>query len=1076
MARAFVQREQAAKYTVAKGDTLARIVAGKCEPGVSWQELARYNWATEVPEEVNRALIEIVGCSRVDPDPSKSLLDPALGTNPQILIPKIFKQSGLATDQTHTITVRKRLPAPAIRITRLDKWFIPGAETCDIDYALEGVKQRADKVDFEVYASHYCLAMAAAAGDFLTYSYTEVDIPVRKRAMSGEQRPGIVYRIRDWKGESEAADGALKPRPGKTRYVNVAFSPYTILLRYYKNEADRKARIRLEPFWVEFEKPADSTAIRPKDASLWIRWRVTDTRKLKHGQIIVWDRNDRPVFRKALGTGDLSAGDHDYFWREGKTLARPAGMPYRVQIQAHTDMHEDDGLALAAAHTEVRLWCHAGTGKDPKDYWTDPVSLELALAPWLPPPEPPRGSVQYYKLILARAGYHPGPIDDDQEREEFKTALAEFQRSWAKLKRVGGYERLAALGKLDQETKNQFSKGVGRHRRPLFGDSTTRRDLADWEEQRRLGDLSKDLIVWVDDRHCYTSGPGSPSGLMAMNNYRGKMDIGDERVKKDRESIPRPWIPVEVSLPLLSKHDPLEPTGRPPRVTEAMRRAVGPIRVDWTFKDLEPDPKFVPSPDKKNHRARRWIQEIVKHNCPEKINGTDCGGIRPAALDSYYRAALGFGVKDSLQPWLAYDDSGAKTICTLVHDDLGQDEQKLYESYVGKAGVYLRPSRIAGDGYVFCAQVSFKPLPHGQDFPNRAALERRYPQRPLGRTTDMRVWRKTCYRGYIGWLPAPQPGWEATMEETAALYRPGYVHFVHPGHVPQQYDVKRLVSAEEFEKLVDDKLQYKNSPFQSLKARYTEGYIWPYLHLPHYGLWPRQETLNEFETWLRTGLDEISWDRYCAPLMMLLIQRVEERYGRLRGHLLVEFATSPPVLLLEYACEACARIYSLVANDPTSTVKDPDTGMLVTPPAVCLTPGCAGNVWDKTMHETGRKTLHHGFPLPAIGLPLGGCWLFLPRDAATWAHEIGHHRHLEHAKANDDEKPAPGAKDKQHDSARNPNQKDPKLHDHQRGWDRFCIMSYDSSSEQAFCGKCLLRNRGWAVEVIKDPDGSLEDP
>jgi len=137
-------------YEPKPGETLAQIAQKECEAGVGWRELALFNWGTDKPQEVNRALIEIVGCSLIKEDPSQSVLDPKLGTRGRLLIPKIFKCSGLSTDQTHTITIRKRLPVPAISITKLDKWFIPGQETCDIEYSLEGIKERADKVDFEV--------------------------------------------------------------------------------------------------------------------------------------------------------------------------------------------------------------------------------------------------------------------------------------------------------------------------------------------------------------------------------------------------------------------------------------------------------------------------------------------------------------------------------------------------------------------------------------------------------------------------------------------------------------------------------------------------------------------------------------------------------------------------------------------------------------------------------------------------------------------------------------------------------------------------------------------------------------
>ncbi len=1073
MAHVFVKREQASRYRVAQGDTLARIAAEKCEAGISWRELALYNWGSDDADEVNRALIEIVGCSRIEADPSQSVLDPSLGTNPEILIPKIFRRSGLAVDQKHTIKVRRRLPATAIRITKLDKWFIPGQENCDIGYALEGVKERADKVDFEVYASHYAKAKPAASGHFLSFSYTELNVPIRKRVVAGEQRPRTTYSLLGWKGESEAPEGALKPRKGQTRYINVAFSPYTILLRYYKQKSDRQARIHLEPFWVEFEQPPGGAAPQPKLESLRIRWKVLNTSKLKQGQIIIWDKSDRPVFRKALKPQDLSEGEHSWEWTAGRTIARPSDMPYRVQIQAHTDMHEDNGLALAVMHTEVRLWCHADTGRDPANYWNDPCSLELALAPFLPPPKPARGSVRFYKLSLAEAGFHPGPCDGNAAREEFKVALAEFQRSWPRPKESGGFKRLKADGELHQETKKQLKRLPADHR-PLFGDPATRADLSREAASQRLGDSNQELIVWVDDRHCYTDGDVKPPDRMAMNNYRGAMDIGDQKVVKDRASVARPWIPVEVRLPLMSKKDPLEVRGNPPPVTPAMRQAIGPIRVDWTFIELPQNAGDIPSPNTSNHRARRWTREVVRHNCPERLNGVDCGGIRPQNLDSYYRAAFGFGNADSLEPWLARDDAGTKTVCSVVHDDLGQDREKVYQDYVGKAGVYLRPSRIAGDGYVFCAQVSFAPLPGGAvDFPNRAVLEKRYPRRPLVRSAGLRNWRKTSFRGYIGWLSLPQAGWQAAMGHAAAYYRPAYVHFVHESGVAQEFRVEDLITAEEFERLVDRHLNKPGSLYEGLQPQYTPGYVWPYLHLRRYGIPARAGDLTAFLRWLYDGFLDSAWRIYREPLLYLLIRKIETKYGRLRGHILAEFESSPNLLIVEYTCDGCNQQVTEVANDPTqSGTPDPHTGINTSSDyrdRRCFNLGCAG-----TFRESHRRTLT--LPLPAVGVALGGCWLFRPRNSATWAHEIGHHRHLEHAQANNgDVDPAPGAKNAQHDSAANPHQA-AAPQPHQRGWDRYCIMSYDDTADQLFCGKCLLKNRGWAVESIANPAGNLEDP
>src|SRR5262249_32696986 len=104
-------------------------------------------------------------------------------------------------------------------------------------------------------------------------------------------------------------------------------------------------------------------------------------------------------------------------------------------------------------------------------------------------------------------------------------------------------------------------------------------------------------------------------------------------------------------------------------------------------------------------------------NCP-----TAQGGLRGG---DYYKAPFGIEAH-SLIPWKALADSGPSAVCSVVHDDLGQDEARLYATHLGKAGVYLNPSTMGGDGYQFRAQVNFADLPSGATHPNWKTLKDRY--------------------------------------------------------------------------------------------------------------------------------------------------------------------------------------------------------------------------------------------------------------------------------------------------------------------------------------------------------------
>ena len=80
-------------------DSLARA------NGLTWQELAEFNFNTRVPVEINRHLADLVGCTRKTADGYNYMFNTA--DRPGIFfIPKRWRQEALATEQAHTIRVR----------------------------------------------------------------------------------------------------------------------------------------------------------------------------------------------------------------------------------------------------------------------------------------------------------------------------------------------------------------------------------------------------------------------------------------------------------------------------------------------------------------------------------------------------------------------------------------------------------------------------------------------------------------------------------------------------------------------------------------------------------------------------------------------------------------------------------------------------------------------------------------------------------------------------------------------------------------------------------------------------------
>jgi hypothetical protein len=1180
MGRAFLARDEAEPYTPTKNEKLEDILNGdKCRPNqITASELAIYNWGTDDPAEIRRALIEQVGCAEPQADPWKAKLDPALGPADRkpILIPKPWRQESLELKQTYTIKLKKCLPAPAVAITRLDKWFIPGDETCRFEYSLEGTKERADRVDFDVYASHYCSATLTDRKPAFT-PITDGKPIFHKPVMTNAGRtatgtdPG-------WRGETDAADGILKKR-GEARYIDVACSPYTVLVRYYKSEDDKEARIRLDPFWPRFDEDANGVETLDPD-SLKVAWKIEKcTRALPHGQIVFWDR-DGEVYRRPLSAAQIETGAFDWSG-DGKSIVTPGKMPYRVQVQVHTGMNEDNGVALAAMHTEVRLFVHKDVGRrsaqEALDHRKHPLldeqCLEIAVAPFLPM-IPTADKIPWFKWKLAELGFHPGPVHIANVTDaDFPLAVSEYQRTTGK-KTVDTWARLAVSGTVDAATREAL-KGDFTGPRALFGFlegvPPRPRDASSEEAAGLLQQKEGNLIVWVDDRHAYTAGVPTIKGVdprALLDDYRGEME--DNKTEKDGTSMPRPWIPLQAALPLVSRDGNLDDTTRP-AVTDAMRRAIGPLRVDWTFTevaenlDVSFEMKAATVPRK--FRGKTYVSKVLDANkathgtqtytnCPDTM-----GGIRPANLSSYYKIpfALGGSLSSdsaSLFPWLTSDDAGTSSVYTIVHDDVGQPDKEFFKDSQGRAGIYVHPSRIGGDGYRVRAQVSFDLPPGGEDHPNRAVLAARYPRRPQAHTCVMRIWRKGSIRGYVTW-GVPSTFTDEMQRNITGIFRAGYVHLVHEAGTLKIFDLATLLDDTTFKEIVSTSCKLPAYKDQAGMSPDITKYIWPWQTHKHFGVdtVPADDiSFEDFDSKFIIGkVEDDTWTRYAKGLAAHLMDQIEKKHGLFRGNLLVEFETSPRYYKQEYQCDAPARHRNVLIEKQAaggSAVGDrckvtSCTGKLTTREVYKCSCGCGWadanvvmtggtppycpNSCQGTMHpphghqapKKGAKPVNVSFtcdtchrvepnvspyttaypcgtpcpqpftinstdiriadgrrhlPLSALGMPLGVSYLGRGRGVLLWAHEIAHTRHFVHASG------APGYDNAHHDSAANPNNATLTDGAETHGWDRFCVMSYNDPNTAEgvrytlFCGKCILKHRGWDITRVTEPTNDFEGP
>lgn len=1183
----YESRASATKYKLKDGDTLASIVSGNPGTFATWQDLAMYNWGTTVPREVNRVLRETFGCSKVDAaDPSATVLakHPDL-SDVEIFLAKEYKQTGLSPGKTYVAQIKVVEPPAAIAIDSLDRWFIPQKETCDLQYTLEGLKTVAKKVRFEVYGSNYSAAGAwnKGLGTFPT-SADKKDVALYEFDEQADAAERGSLKIKEWKGTVTTKDGALGAETPATgggaptpRGLNVAFSPYTALLKYYLDDADKTARLVLEPFWPQFDAKTGALVAD----SLKIHWSVQGTKRLEGGngagQIIIVDGQGKIVYRKPLKAAELaekSGKGHEHAWASGTynepdaknskggTTAIVEDMPYRVRVEAHTTAGQANGLALAAMQTEVRLYVHPKTHPldlDPYDATTDENSFQLGVSTELLYHKPlTRGDgVPWCKRQLAIGGYHAGPVDGDAGHAAFKLALEEFKRSvpQRRASAAADFQRFTIDQSVGDDVKDALEDLTtnDKWQRPWFGDGSNNSDITVQAAQTKLNDPKADMVIWVDDRHVYTDADwldGVAQGTTVRNkvknspqatkNHMQGYTSGDNIVGFKAKSIPRPWLPLSAALTLLPKGANLDTVVPAPSDADSalMRQALGPLRVDWTFDEIDDAPPVeanvnVAAYDKSVTRTRAHTRDSltskkkeatrkdvkkksIYHNCK-----TDFGGIRPAA--GYYKAPFGTG-KDSLLPWSPQDDASHEAMATVLHDNLGQTGDDLVTAQIGKGGIFFRPSIIGGDGYRVRAQVRFEAT-GGYKLPNLAVLKARYPRPPQAQSAKLRVWKKTSVRSYVCW--SPNNSWGGQNAATFALFKPGYLHFVYEcNDAAVNTDVKTWIADDlAFKNLVRESLKpgaSATSP-DGLRARDAvinrdETHLWPWFADANYGLY-EPSAPNATMDQARDALLENTINPLFYTLSNLfgleLAKRIEAKTGKMRGHVIIEMLTSDEFLLQQYSCGTCNKRYYYAEKSaaggsknnaacPTPACAGTLTGLIkynghytctnghnhewedqaaggLYNGAICTTPACGG-ILNMTVLDVinAEKSGFDNIPAPSLGNPLGMAWNF-EGHAELWGHESGHCRHMEHAGN------APGANGQQHDPRTNSTFNWVGIGETTadgKHWDRACLMTYASHrstynaarDKLALCGKCALKTRGWKVSNIANPGGGVKDP
>jgi hypothetical protein len=173
----------------------------------------------------------------------------------------------------------------------------------------------------------------------------------------------------------------------------------------------------------------------------------------------------------------------------------------------------------------------------------------------------------------------------------------------------------------------------------------------------------------------------------------------------EAERLNRPLIPVEAEIYLKSKEPANDKTLAP--------EAVGAVRVNWRFKDPDEDTSTqLESVAGEPSLTKKYVEKCLKLKSGRSgTNGDnshkDFKGIREAP-DANWPTAFLLG--DFYIPHVVEKDAGQKVVFSKACVDAAK-----FPKRVGRAGVYFRPSYVAGDDYQLKAELDFTGLPNKDD-------------------------------------------------------------------------------------------------------------------------------------------------------------------------------------------------------------------------------------------------------------------------------------------------------------------------------------------------------------------------
>ncbi|MBX3469079.1 MAG: peptidoglycan-binding protein [Planctomycetes bacterium] len=715
-----------------------------------------------------------------------------------------------------------------------------------------------------------------------------------------------------------------------------------------------------------------------------------------------YGRNN-PIFRRELEADEKTDGEHAFSY-DGRVTATAGDLAGRRLSPLFSPYKlKIYKDASIIAEAEFKVLYH---------------SIEVRMGHHVPDEQlpPPDGATRarYVQARLNELGYDAGPVDGKAQSATTQGALRRFQRASYK---VGTQDLLRVTGRVDDDTVAALQAAQPREtwQQPL---DPLRGDAKFYVHDDFMNDRGAADAAWYDDK------------LLADFNS------GDRR--RAERQMERAFIPLEVLIKVKGRdgsgHHATECSGAVPVAWEA----VDPPEDD-TVIDVDaaravtqaanpaiqiPTPGW--NPDAKAYVAdARQFGTSKKRSSRIDATGSNCleslGGFRAARARDNVKRWFPDDAGSRLQPYRVHGYGRETRGGTEHHRALVKawDHPTDFPLRRGRAGVYLRMSTKAGDNVRVRAALTFEGLP------NKAALEAAHQDVLPALAVELptwTVWRRTRFSAWCQQVPPPATMWDGTpfdrggvanQPDWAAIrdaYKHAFIEVENGGRPLEVVDYAATITEAVFKAAIARMPAKHRPPGVTVAAGgVVNGVTFSPRHM--WGAAPFRaqrpaESMADYVRAFRSAMTAWS-DRMAPAILREVYDRVRRRSPE--GFVVLDFsAFDDPV-------------NPLTVNRPDGTTATlaflSYRGWVVRDGAVLT-----------NVHNTSDITNYV-------------------------IHECGHARLLYHHKGVDEVPAGHSATPKEHSQDR-------------------CAMSYTlggdtmPETKYPYCGKCILRLRGWGVTTL----------